>query len=974
MRIVIDLQPCQSGSRYGGIGRYSFDLARAMISAGPQHEFILILNDLLDETILDLYASFADLLPRQQILTFQVPGSVAERDPANSPRARIAEILRERFIEEQLQPDILHVASLFEGLNDNVVSSVECLTPGSHTSVTLYDLIPWVAKDRYLNYPLVRNHYCRKLDMLGRAGSLLAISDYTKNEAVRELGIDPTIITNISAGVDPKFQPCEVPLDEADKVRKRFGIDRPFLLFTGSFDQRKNQGGLIEAFSRLPAELRDTHQLVFIGNGYLDIYEGLWRQAARFGLQRDQVVFAGRVGDHDLLSLYHLAKLFVFPSLAEGYGLPVLEAMACGLPAICSNITSIPEVRGRADALFDPRCPDSMAALMQRALCDVDFRRSLREHGLEYSQQFTWEASARAALGAFEEQLARQGAPRRDQDVLQDSCLRALRPLLDDKGLPGDFPVKVASALVANQGVLAPHRKSAPCIGWLTPWKGDCAAARFARRRLAGRGDDVLVLSPRGETGPSAGGPKVMDCWTRRDDLRSALDVIRARGLDTLVIQWHPDLYVEESFARLLRELLATGRHVYLYLHGSAEQRNQLRLDRGRLLNLCDAVLDLPEQLMSDGTEAVPKIGWVTTWHSRCGIAMYARHLAGDHLTDYQIFAPVDEQTELADGPEVVRCWWRNGKDLRSLADALHERDVKTLLIQFQYGFFDFPALAGFLREMLATGRSIHLIFHATADTPERRLADLAPLLGSCAGLYVHSPHDLAAFAAIGLQADVERLSHGVPVQTPAALVRPAPAERFLIASYGFFLPHKGLLELIEAVGTLIVERGHDLHLLMVNAAYPAEVSTELIASARQCLAELGLEDRTTLLTDFLSDAESLGYLRHADLIVYPYQQTGESSSAALRMGLVAGRPVAVTPLQIFDDLREQVLTLPGVKVSDITAGLEALIPRIRNSAGDPEVRDTLDRAVEWCASNSYPRLSAALWQRLSGHRSVPNS
>jgi glycosyltransferase involved in cell wall biosynthesis len=322
------------------------------------------------------------------------------------------------------------------------------------------------------------------------------------------------------------------------------------------------------------------------------------------------------------------------------------------------------------------------------------------------------------------------------------------------------------------------------------------------------------------------------------------------------------------------------------------------------------------------------------------------------------------DEAETPDEPNVIRCWRIGEDDLHDLATQVHLSDLDTLLIQFQYGFFDLVALRVFLQEMIGTGRRLFVIFHATTDTPNKSLAELRVPLRLCQRLWVHSANDEAALARIGLGENVARLPHGVIVAAPADVRIDISPDRFVLATYGFFLPHKGLLEILTAVSDLC-RLGWNLHLLMVNAEYPVSVSADLIRQARRRIADLGLADRVTLITDYLPDAESLGYLRRADLIVYPYQQTGESSSAAVRMGLAARRPVAVTPLPIFDDVRDIVLTLPGIRVREMGDGLQALMADLQSDVPSESVRQTRARARRWCDDHGYPRLSAYLHQCL---------
>src|SRR6516164_1495873 len=149
MRIVLDLQGAQSDSRFRGIGRYSLALARAIAQEANQHEVWLALNGRYRESVETLREHFANLIPREQIRTFELPGPVAELDPRNSWRTQAAELLREKFLSD-LHPDIVHISTMFEGLHNEVVASVGRLSRNVSTAVTLYDLIPMLHPEKFL--------------------------------------------------------------------------------------------------------------------------------------------------------------------------------------------------------------------------------------------------------------------------------------------------------------------------------------------------------------------------------------------------------------------------------------------------------------------------------------------------------------------------------------------------------------------------------------------------------------------------------------------------------------------------------------------------------------------------------------------------------------------------------------------------------------------------------------------------------
>lgn len=398
MRILLDLQGCQSlGSRRRGIGRYSLSLAQAMLRASRGHEFHLLLNDAWPETVDDLRAQFRELVPADRICVFQPCSGSAEIAGTDRWRAQASQAIR-RFAIHRLRPDVLHVSSLFEGLGDDSVAHVDPALDRVPTAVTLYDLIPLVHRERYLRDERTRGWYERKLESLRRADLLLGISASACEEARTLLRLAPERIVEIASAADPQVFHPGSPGD----VVQRLGLRPGFVMYTGSPDWRKNFAGLVRAYARLPRETRAAHQLVLVCHAepYARTQVGaLLRQA---GLDAHDVVLTGHVSDEDLARLYRACSLFVFPSLHEGFGLPVLEAMMCGAPAIGSESSSIPEVIGRPDALFDPRSDEAIAALMLRGLEDGPFRESLKQHAATQAARFSWENTAGVALDALE--------------------------------------------------------------------------------------------------------------------------------------------------------------------------------------------------------------------------------------------------------------------------------------------------------------------------------------------------------------------------------------------------------------------------------------------------------------------------------------------------------------------------------------------------------------------------------------------
>ncbi|AMM14733.1 hypothetical protein AX768_12130 [Burkholderia sp. PAMC 28687] len=419
MRIVLDLQGCQSVSRLRGIGRYSLALAKAIVRNAGNHEVWIALNDLFPGTVEGIRASFEGLLPDERIVVYSLPRfSVYQGD--SDWRNVAAVFIREHAIAE-LEPDLVHISSLFEGYVDESISSVKTFDQDTLVAVTLYDLIPFLNPEKYLTDVGFKKHYYSKIEALKRADLLLAISGYCGEEAVRELGIAQERIANISSAVSENFVIHALTDVERRALHGRYGITRPFVMTTGIVEPRKNLEGLIVAYAKLPSKLRKQHQLFMVCQATEINRTKLFDLAAENGLAQDDLVLSGYVNDADLVALYQSCELFVFPSLHEGFGLPALEAMACGAAVIGSAATSIPEVIGRDDAMFNPLDLKQMADMMQRGLSDNEYRQSLLANAAVQVPKFSWDATGRRALDAFEKAMAAHG--RRDRPIGIDAAL-----------------------------------------------------------------------------------------------------------------------------------------------------------------------------------------------------------------------------------------------------------------------------------------------------------------------------------------------------------------------------------------------------------------------------------------------------------------------------------------------------------------------------------------------------------------------
>ena len=402
MRIVIDMQGAQTESRFRGIGRYTMSFTQALVRNQGEHEIILALNGLFPDTIEPIRAVFDGMLPQENIRVWKTPGPVSEAEAGNEARRRVAELVREAFLAS-FQADVVHLSSLFEGYIDDAVTSIGRFDRNTPVSVSMYDLIPFLNQDQYVKQNRkYAQYYLRKIEYLKKAAHLLAISEFTRQEVLAHMAIPKDRVVNVSTAIEDSFQPVAIGEETAGQLRRKFSLSRPFILYTGGADERKNLSRLIEAYSALPQALREAHQLLLAGKISGGEVGQIRQQAKSSGLKPDELCLAGYVSDNELVQLYNLCKIFVFPSWHEGFGLPALEAMACGAPVIAANTSSLPEVVGLDEALFDPFDVRAITTSIQQALENEAFRALLHANGERRVPLFSWDKTASRAIEAWE--------------------------------------------------------------------------------------------------------------------------------------------------------------------------------------------------------------------------------------------------------------------------------------------------------------------------------------------------------------------------------------------------------------------------------------------------------------------------------------------------------------------------------------------------------------------------------------------
>jgi FkbM family methyltransferase len=401
MKIVIDLQSIQGISKNRGIGRYSLSLSQELIRQAGKHEIYLLFNGNMLTGNENILHSFDNLIPHNRIKIFEAPKKISGHDYSNLWNIKAAEKIREHFIST-LCPDIVYISSIFEGWIEDVPISIGEYSKNSLTAATLYDLIPFIYSDLYIKKYGAPYFFFQKMQYLKKSDLLITLSDSGSKEAIDHLAFPTEKIINCSVGLDSKFKKYNINDKKKIEIKKEYSINRDFIFYIGGLDYRKNVEGLIEAFTLLPN--RKKFQLVIIVSANEETIKNFNNfYKSRFNINFDELILISYVSEENLLTFYNICSVFVFPSLHEGFGLPIIEAMACGAPTIASNLSSMPEAIGCKEALFDPKRPQSIANKIYEVVTNESFKKYLIEHGEKQVKKFTWVNSAKKTLNAFEE-------------------------------------------------------------------------------------------------------------------------------------------------------------------------------------------------------------------------------------------------------------------------------------------------------------------------------------------------------------------------------------------------------------------------------------------------------------------------------------------------------------------------------------------------------------------------------------------
>lgn len=363
MHVCLDVSP--TVQKHAGLGRYAGEVARALSQYKSNIDLSLFYNQ-------EDGAELPDYLRHIPYRTVQ---------SGNKPwrlRVLLSQMLRWPMERTFGATDIFHATN-----------HLLAYFGQARTVFTLHDLIFL----RYPEYHLPYNRWYLTWAIpryLRAAQAIITPSEWSKRDAIKFYGLPEEKIRVIYEAAAPTFQPIADPA-RLDQIRHHYELPDKFILHVGTIEPRKNLSRLLEAFQPLLSDWPQL-KLVLIGKkGWL--YESFFQRLTALGLQ-ECVIFPGYVAEEDLPAFYQLAEVFVYPSLYEGFGLPPLEAMACGAAVVSSRSSSLPEVVGGAGFLIEPTDTAALNRALQRVLHDQDLRRALSQRGLAQAQKFSWQKAA----------------------------------------------------------------------------------------------------------------------------------------------------------------------------------------------------------------------------------------------------------------------------------------------------------------------------------------------------------------------------------------------------------------------------------------------------------------------------------------------------------------------------------------------------------------------------------------------------
>jgi alpha-1,3-rhamnosyl/mannosyltransferase len=362
--------------RMGGTETYIVQLVRHLPRVAPQHQYVLFVSK-------EGWPTLGQGSTGMSVVALPV-----------SANARGMRILAEQcvlpFLAKAKGLDVLHSLSFTSPLLAPCPSVTSVLDMGFRR------------RDQRFSRPTVWAFELLVPVVVRRSAHILTLSQYARHDILSSLSVHPGKVSAVHLAPDRElYREVQASEEEQMECLARYGISKPYLLSVAFSHPHKNLDGLVRAYASLVQKHRSEHQLVLVG-GARSAHDALVGLVRELGL-RERVVLTGYVPDRDLALLYAMADVFVFPSFYEGFGLPPLEAMACGTPVVCSNASSLPEVVGDAAVQVDPHSVQELELGILSVLADEELRCTLVQKGLERVKEFSWEKTAQGTLAVYDQ-------------------------------------------------------------------------------------------------------------------------------------------------------------------------------------------------------------------------------------------------------------------------------------------------------------------------------------------------------------------------------------------------------------------------------------------------------------------------------------------------------------------------------------------------------------------------------------------
>ncbi len=371
------------GGNIGGLETYVRNVVRGLATVDPHGDYTLLLDKSLPLDAVPGAEHMRRVIVRPYGHPIRVPfwhhGFTTVPWHPPTPAASLA-LLREHIdvVHVQMAAPLLFPARIVVSLHDIVFERYPQFYPPDFVT-RLRVTVPLTVR---------------------RAAAVLTVSEFSKRDIARRYGVSPDKITVAPDAADPMFQLIQ-DVERLAMVRGRYGTGERFILYVGNLEPHKNLKTLIAAYIRLRQADATRHKLVLVGRAFAHDNDIL--ATAQASGYADDLVLTGYVPNEDLVALYNAADLFVFPSIFEGFGIPPLEAMACGTPVVTSNTSSLPEVVGDAALTVDPLDVEALAGAIARGVDDVDLRAELTARGLRRVRLFSWENTARTIKSVYQD-------------------------------------------------------------------------------------------------------------------------------------------------------------------------------------------------------------------------------------------------------------------------------------------------------------------------------------------------------------------------------------------------------------------------------------------------------------------------------------------------------------------------------------------------------------------------------------------